>query len=212
MAHGYNKLANQSQHQQRMMSELFSMLKKNMSSMNPQKQPLFRQGESYLQNLLQQSPTSSQEEYETYKAPMMREFNEDILPDIRSQFGGQDVSQSSGLNQTLAQAGQSLQEKLAALSMGLNRQREESLYGRQMQGLGQAAQYAGMPSQMMQQMMGLYMGQQPFQYVARKPTFGQSFMSNFGQTAGKGLGNLMFGSGMGGGGGGMGGGMPPFMA
>ena len=40
--------------------------------------PLFKSGESYLQNLMSESP----EAYENFKAPMMREFNEEIIPNI----------------------------------------------------------------------------------------------------------------------------------
>jgi len=69
-----------------------------------------------------------------FEQPLMNQFNQQIIPQIAERFGGIGAGSSSGLNQTLAQAGSTLSQKIAALRGGL-----------MMQGTGQALQYANQP-------------------------------------------------------------------
>lgn len=83
----------------------------------------------YLGDILGQSPEAMQR----FQAPAMRQFREEIIPDIAQRFGEQGALSSSGFQQTLGQAGERLGEQLAA---------QRSQLG--MQGLGQLQSLLGM--------------------------------------------------------------------
>jgi len=98
--------------------------------------PLYGEGSNYLQNILSNAPGA----FEAFEAPYLQQFNQQVVPGIAERFaglgtGGSALS-SSGLNQSLARAGENLSTNLAGLRSGL-----------QMQALPQALQYAQQPVQ-----------------------------------------------------------------
>lgn len=96
--------------------------------------PLYSQGNQYLQNLLQGGPEATS----AFEAPYLRQFNQRIVPGLTERFAGMGTGggalSSSAFNNSIAQAGVDLQERLAALRSGL-----------QMQALPQALGYAQQP-------------------------------------------------------------------
>lgn len=158
-----------------------------------QETPLYQAGQRELLDMLSQSP----EAYERFKAPVMREFREEITPEIANRFAGAGALRSSGFQNALGHAGASLGEKLGALRAGL---RETAL--------GQALQYAQAPIQNQLSAAQLGLGTDPFVNIYRPPTIpgyptpataftgGQrspgflgSFASGFAPALGKGLGS-----------------------
>lgn len=67
-------------------------------------------GFGFLGDILGQSPEAMQR----FQAPAMRQFREEIIPDIAQRFGEQGALRSSGFQQTLGQAGERLGEQLAS--------------------------------------------------------------------------------------------------
>lgn len=97
-----------------------------VSTLNPQQQGLFNQQAGglgsiqpqimqYLQNLLSGSPEATA----AFEAPYMRQFNEQIVPQLAERFAGLGATSSSGFQQALGQAGAGLSENLASLREGL---------------------------------------------------------------------------------------------
>jgi len=112
--------------------------------------PLFQQGQSYLQNLL----SGDSEAYNNFKAPMQREFREQVLPDILARYGGTSPENSSALQNELSRSGVDFGERLARLRSGL-----------QSEAIPQALQYAGAPLSYQQQRIqnSLFQNQQGFE-------------------------------------------------
>jgi len=137
----------------------------------------------YAQDLM--SPDS--QAYQAYKAPMMREFQEQIIPGISERFAGLGAQSSSALNQALGQAGSGLEERLAALRSGLQMQGAglQSQLAQQQFGIGMA------PYEMALQRAQLALGTSPFAYYQRQPkqpgAFSQ-FMSGLAPGIGQGIG------------------------
>lgn len=96
--------------------------------------PLYGAGQSYLQNILGGSP----EAFQNFERPYMENFEQNIAPSIAERFAGAGTGAgalgSSGLQNSLAQAGRGLQTDLAHLRSGL-----------QQQALPQALGYAQQP-------------------------------------------------------------------
>lgn len=96
--------------------------------------PLYGTGSDFLQNLL----GGGQNAFSQWESPLMQNFNQNIAPGIAQRFAGMGTgagaSSSSGLNNSLAQAGSNLQSQLGALRGNL-----------QMQALPQALAYAQQP-------------------------------------------------------------------
>lgn len=96
-----------------------------------QSNPLYQQGSDYLQKLMS-GDTS------VFEQPLMQQFEQEIVPGIAERFAGMGTGagagSSSGLYNSLAQAGQNLTGQLGALKGGL-----------QMQGLQQGLNYAQQP-------------------------------------------------------------------
>jgi hypothetical protein len=137
---------------------------------------LFGAGTDYLQNLLSNGPGA----YQAFEQPYLERFNQQIAPGIAERFAGMGTGggalSSSGLQNSLAQAGRGLQTDLAALRGQL-----------QMQALPQAYQYAQGPLQNV-----LQAAQQiPNQYYERPGQQGflqgglNAFAGGFGNSAGK---------------------------
>jgi hypothetical protein len=102
---------------------------------NPiQNSPLYGAGQDYLMNLLNGNPSA----FSAFEAPYMHNFQQNIVPGIAERFAGlgtgSGAGSSSGLYNSLGQAGRNLQTDLAGLRSGL-----------QMQGLPQALGYAQQP-------------------------------------------------------------------
>lgn len=79
--------------------------------------------------LLNQLLSGDEEALESFQAPAMRQFEEDIIPSIMERFAGAGALSSSGLQQTLGRAGESLAEKLSAQRSGLQQNALQSLMG-----------------------------------------------------------------------------------
>lgn len=145
--------------------------------------PLFGAGQSYLQNLLSGSP----EAFSAFEAPLKRQFEQETIPGITERFAGMGTGagglNSSGLQQSLARAGEGLSTNLGALRGQL-----------QMQALPQALGYAQAPINNLLQAIGLVPGQH--YEIPGQPGLVQSGLSSFAQGFGGGFG---FGKGYGGG-------------
>lgn len=151
---------------------------------NPiQNSPLYGAGSNYLQNLLQGGP----EAFQAFEAPYLMNFEQNIAPGIAERFAGLGTGssglQSSGLNNSLAQAGRSLQTDLAGLRSNL-----------QMQALPQALGYAQQPYSNMFTGLGI----RPFENVYQPGTPGlvggalPGLFGGFGMGAGLGLANRAY--------------------
>jgi len=114
-------------------------------TMSPQQQALFSQllsglggplgsGLENLQQILSGSP----EAFKAFEAPMMRQFNEQIIPGIAERFSGAGAGaqSSSAFQNALGQAGTGLSERLASMKAGL-----------QQNALGQLSSLLGMGTQ-----------------------------------------------------------------
>jgi hypothetical protein len=133
---------------------------------------LYGQGSNFLQNLFGNDPQF----WQNFEQPYLNNFNENIAPGIAERFAGMGTgggaSSSSGLQNSLAQAGRGLQSDLASMRGNM-----------QMQGLGQALQYAQQP----QSNKLSAAGQVPQQYYERPGQGGflqgatNAFAGGFGQ-------------------------------
>lgn len=77
--------------------------------------PLFQAGSDWLQKILS-GDTS------VFEAPLLQQFEQQVMPQIAERFGGAGAGSSSALNQTLARAGQDLQTQIAAVRANLMNQ------------------------------------------------------------------------------------------
>lgn len=138
---------------------------------NLQQSPLFQQGSNYLQNLLSGSP----EAFQSFEAPFMRQFQEQIIPQLAERFSGVGARNSSGFQQALGQAGAGLSENLASLRSGL-----------QMQALPQSLNFAQAPFNNLRSLMDV----QTQAFLPKQPSGWQRFLSGITPGLGSGLGML----------------------
>lgn len=152
-----------------------------LSTLSPEQQQLWQQlaaaiqgegaggafGESadYFRDIL----SGDSETQRQLEAPLMRQFEQDIMPGLAEQFAGMGSGglSSSGFQLAGAQAGTDLSERLGAIRAGLRQQAAQGL-----QGFGQ-------------------MGLQPtVENIRMKPTYGLAgeFLGAAGKGAGTGLG------------------------
>jgi hypothetical protein len=139
-------------------------------------------GQGYEQSIqkLLQIISGEPSAFKAFEAPMKRQFEQETVPGLLERFSGAGAGQSSGMQQTLASAGESLSEKLGA-------QRGE---------LQQNAIQQLLSSFMDQAQMGL--GAKPFETVFR-PAEKSGFEKLLGGLGGFGGGvGEMFGRGAGG--------------
>ena len=135
--------------------------------------PIETAGQTYLQNLLARSP---EEQYNTFAQPYMRQFREEIMPEIAERFAGAGALSGSGFQNAISQAGAGLTENLAALKGNLINQMLE----RQLQGANVGLGYAQMPGQRLsQQLQAANVGMGYAQLPAQR--FNQQF--NYAQAA-----------------------------
>jgi hypothetical protein len=146
----------------------------NMRGSQIENQPMFQQGSDFLSRIMSQDPETMRQ----FEAPMMRQFNEQIVPGLAERFSGMGARSSSAFNQTMGQAGASLSEQIAAMRANLGMGAAQQAFG-----------YAQMPFQQMMQKAGLAMGTPTFGYQALegRTGAGQGFVSGLGQAAGKAL-------------------------
>lgn len=102
------RLPTQNPMQMQLMQQIFGGLQGNNSNFT---------GLNYLNDLFSDEPGA----FSSYEAPLLRQFNEQILPSIAERFGGMGsgAKYSTGLNNSLATAGQRLSEGLGAQRAGL---------------------------------------------------------------------------------------------
>jgi len=138
---------------------------------NPiQNNPLYQSGSSYLQQMLSNDPNA----YAQFNAPYMQQFQQQVIPGLSERFAGMGTGagglNSSGFNQSIAQAGSGLQSTLASL--------REQLRGQASQ---QALGYAQQPYS--NTLAGL--GLRPHENIYKAPTegVGQSLLSGAGGAA-----------------------------
>ena len=87
------------------------------------------QTENMGQNFLQKLMNPSQEATQEFAAPYMRQFNEQIVPQIAERFSGLGAQRSSGFQQAMGSAGGDLMERLAALKGNLGLQGSQAGLG-----------------------------------------------------------------------------------
>ena len=105
--------------------------------------PTFKAGQDFLTQLFSGSPEATQR----FEAPALRQFHEQIVPQIAERFAGVGALSSSGFQQALSHAGGDLSERLAALRGNM-----------QLGALGPALSYAGAPSNQAQGLLGSAFG------------------------------------------------------
>lgn len=128
--------------------------RENVSLLTKQQKPLLNQavnaglgpgaggafGDSadYYRNLL----SDDSEDYNAFAAPQMRQFNEQIIPDIAEQFAGMGSGNlsSSGFRNAAVNAGSDLSERLGAIRANLRQQGAQGLQGIGQVGLGNFSQ------------------------------------------------------------------------
>ena len=157
-------------HQMSYLKNILGQLKGQNINLN--QSPMFQQGESYLSDLLSGSPESTA----AFEAPAMRQFQEQIMPMIMERFAGTGTSNSSGLQQTLAQAGGSLAERLQDMRSRL-----------QFGGAQQALGYAEAPMQNAYNFGNMGLGAKPFGYNFKPAT--QGLFGGMAQGLGQGIGS-----------------------
>lgn len=160
---------------------LRSLLKHlNLSQSETEQNPLFQEGQSYLQSILSQNP----EMMKQFEAPYLRQFEEEIVPGLAERFSGMGARSSSAFQQALGSQGAGLAERLASLraNLGLNAAQ---------QGLG----YSQVPFSQQFQRASLGLGTPAFGYQAfgGTPGLGQSTLSSLGQGFGQAAGGGLFG-------------------
>jgi len=134
---GYSSFSTLNPQQSGLLHQLLGSM--NGQSGNIQQNPLFQSGENYLQKIL--GGDTSQ-----FEAPLMRQFNEQIIPGIAERFSGlgSGAQSSSAFQQALGGAGADLTERLGALRGGL-----------QMGAVPQALGYSQQPFTNLQQLLGI---------------------------------------------------------
>lgn len=189
MPHGYSRFDTLTHDQEKALERMMKPIKGKQFDIT--RSPSYQQALQQLQGLSQYyqgllSPDSKA--YEAQKAPMMREFQEQIMPGIAERFAGVGGMSSSGFNQTAAQAGSSLEERLAALRSGLQMQGAQGLAGVSQQQAGLSALPYEMQMQLAQLNQNRYataLGTSSFGFLQKPQSsasrFGSAFAGGFGK-------------------------------
>lgn len=120
----FRQVPNISPEQQQLLNQLLGGLGQNLGY-----------GQEYLGQMLQGGPEATQ----AFSAPYMRQFREQILPEIGERYAGVGGLSSSGFQQELGQAGAGLSERLASLREDLRGQAMDRLQNLLQTGLGTQA-------------------------------------------------------------------------
>ncbi len=102
------------QSQQKLMSQLLEGLSGPSAS-----------GLEFIQSILSEEPGA----FEAFEAPAKQQFEQETIPMIAERFAGLGAQSSSGLQQTLGQAGSDLSTQLASLRGGLKQNALSQLQG-----------------------------------------------------------------------------------
>jgi hypothetical protein len=162
-----------------------------------------KSGSNFLQNLLGQS---AEDRYKDFEAPYLRQFREQVVPEIAERFTGPNAQRSSAFQQALGGAGAGLTENLAALKGNLISQ----MLNQQLQGANIGLGYSQLPMQRYGQQMGAAefmlnqqfqqqqhaMGTQPWGMLSvpprgKAPSFWQSMAPGMGAGLGAGIGSMI---------------------
>lgn len=168
-----HKLGTMNSQQKQLFKDLFKHPDRYLQSI--ENQPTYQQGTGYLQKILSQDP----ELMKQFEAPAMRQFNEEIVPQISERFAGMGALNSSGFRQTLGQAGAGLAERIAAMRAQLG-----------LGAAGQALNYAQMPFAQNMQRLQFMLGTPTFGYQATggTPGAGSGFQTGLANAGAYGLG------------------------
>ena len=176
------------------------------SSFDIGKNKLYKTGSGFLQDMLRskfQPGFNAMDIIGNLEAPMMRQFREEIIPEIATRFSGLGARNSSAFEQAIGSAGAGLQERLAALRGGLALQAQNDIgqqqgqfVNQQLQAANMGGQYAQMPGQMSFNLAQLGLGTQPFGYqnIAGQAGFGQNLAGGAMQGLGQMLPTLIGGA------------------
>ena len=177
MPAGYTKIPTMTKGQSGFLQQLLGQL--SNQSTNIGQNPLFQQGSNFIQQLLSGSPESMK----SFEAPAMRQFNEQIIPELAERFSGMGAGaqSSSAFQQMLGQAGAGLSERLQSLRSGL-----------QLGALPQALGFSQQPISNLLGFGGLGLGSQAFGYVPKQKPFWQELLGSGAQGAGQILSLLPF--------------------
>lgn len=124
--------------QRKLLDELVRHPNLNLPGINQNR--TYQAGNTYLQNILSQDPEMMMQ----FEAPYMRQFSEEIMPNIAEQFAGAGALSGSGFQNAASSAGSSLMERLAALRGNLGMQAANQAFGYSQLPFQQALQGAGM--------------------------------------------------------------------
>lgn len=176
MPAGYQQLSTMSKGQSGLLKQLLGSLQGQ--STNIQQSPLFQQGSSFLQSLLSGSPEATA----AFEAPYMRQFNEQIIPQLAERFSGAGAGaqSSSAFQQALGQSGADLSERLAALKGNLG-----------MQAAGQGLQYAQQPISNLQGFSQLALGTSTKAFAPKQLPFWQQLLLSGSQGGSQAVGSMM---------------------
>lgn len=143
--------------------------------------PLYQSGSNFLKQLFSNSP----EAFRAFEAPLMQQFEQQIVPGIAERFAGMGTgggaSSSSALNQALAQAARNLSTDIAGIRSNA-----------QLQAIPQGLNYSQQPLQNILQAAGLIPNQyyeipgQPGLMQSGLNAFAQGFAGSFGNRLGGG--------------------------
>ena len=173
MPRGYSSFSLQDKGARGALQQLFSGLQGQ--SGNIRQDPTFQKGSNFIQELLSGSPESTA----AFEAPAMRQFNEQIIPQLTSLFGGAGAGSSSAFQQALGQAGAGLAEQLQSLRSGL-----------QLHALPTALGFAQQPISNYQGQAQLGLGTQTKGYAPKQLSFWKQLLAGLGGGVGQGLGTL----------------------
>lgn len=182
----YDKLVKQFSHsksQRKLVDWLSKSITGNKANLDIRKSDLYQSGEKYLQGLL----SGDSEAYQAFEAPALRQFREEIMPEIAEKYAGVGAGGSSAFGLAATHAGGALEEQLASMREGLR-----------VQALPQALSYAQQPITNQAAFMGQAMNAQPgavpgpFQ---AQPGFGEQLYSTLMQAGGTAAGAYLGGPG-----------------
>lgn len=126
----------------------------------------------HVANYLQQFFGNPEETYGAFEGPAMRQFQQEIVPEISERFAGLNAMGSSGFQQSLGSAGAGLAERLAMLRQGVNQNM-----------MGQAMNVAQQPISNAMGIYGTTLGTPSFGYQQQAPSMMQNLMGGLAQAA-----------------------------
>lgn len=164
------------------------LLKKYIRSINRDafdlsENPTFQAGQSFITDML--NPSS--DAYKKFEAPYLRQFQEQLVPQLTERYNAYDLQKSSGFDQALAHAYTGMQENLAAMKT------------QNMMAASQGALNYGMaPANLANSMVSQALGTPAYAYqnIQGQPGWGQGLMGGLGQGLGT-VGGALIGSALG---------------